>query len=296
MFDATLTHHYSMSMPGYTKLFNSILASTIWREDDKTRLVWITLLAMADKNGVAEGSIPGLADLARVSIEDCKEALSKLMSPDEYSRTVENEGRRIKQVEGGWAILNHAKYRAKMSTDERREYNRLKQQEFRKNKPSTRRQQKSMTVNDSQSQNEMSALSAHTKAEAKADPLLNTGFAVPACFEKIEGFTAALAGWIEHRKKLKKPVTGLAIQGLLDQLSKRPNEAVSGLKTAIMNGWQGFKWEWVDNHNSNSNGTSRQSTRQNPRVAGTANEGMCDQYAGIGRITGTGQNNGATGQ
>jgi hypothetical protein len=26
-----------MAMTGYTKLFNSILASTIWREDDKTR-------------------------------------------------------------------------------------------------------------------------------------------------------------------------------------------------------------------------------------------------------------------
>ena len=158
-----------MSMSGYTKLFNSILASTIWREDDKTRLVWITLLAMADKNGVAEGSVPGLADMARVSIEDCEEALRKLMAPDKYSRTKENAGKRIKEVEGGWAILNHAKYRAKMSTDERREYNRLKQQEFRQ-KASTRSQQTSITVNDSQSQSEMSMLSADTEAKAKASP------------------------------------------------------------------------------------------------------------------------------
>ena len=56
-----------MAMAGYTKLFNSILMSTIWREDDKTRIVWITLLAMADKNGIAETSIPSLADAARVS-------------------------------------------------------------------------------------------------------------------------------------------------------------------------------------------------------------------------------------
>lgn len=286
MFDTTLTYHYPMSMPGYTKLFNSILASTIWREDDKTRLVWITLLAMADKNGVAEGSIPGLADLARVSIEDCKDALSKLMSPDEYSRTTDNEGRRIKPVEGGWAILNHAKYRAKMSTDERREYNRLKQQEFRQKKPSTRRQKKSMTVNDSQSQNEMSALSAHTKAKAESKAV-NTSFAVPACFEKIDGFTAALAGWIEHRKAIKKPVTGLAVQELLDKLSERPNEAISAIKTAILGGWQGFKWSWIDNHNSN--GSHRPTTPNNPRVTGTANANMCQQYAGVGRVAeGTG--------
>jgi hypothetical protein len=35
------------------------------------------------------------------------------------------------------------------------------------------------------------------------------------------------------------------------------------------------------------NGNHRHPTSQNPRVSGTANEGMCDQYAGIGRLTGT---------
>ena len=50
-------------MSGYTKLFNSILASTVWSEPNETRIVWITLLAMADKNGIIEGSVPGLAVL-----------------------------------------------------------------------------------------------------------------------------------------------------------------------------------------------------------------------------------------
>jgi len=30
---------------GYTKLYSSIVASTMWREDDKTRIVFITMLA-----------------------------------------------------------------------------------------------------------------------------------------------------------------------------------------------------------------------------------------------------------
>ena len=271
MFDATLTHHYSMSMPGYTKLFNSILASTIWREDDKTRLVWITLLAMADKNGVAEGSIPGLADLARVSIEDCKEALSKLMSPDEYSRTTDNEGKRIKKVDGGWAILNHAKYRAKMSTDERREYNRLKQQEFRKNKASTPRQRKSLTVNDSQSQ---SALSAHTEAEAS--PLL-----IPSEL-KGEDFEKAWAEWADYRKQAKlKPYTTIGAQKQLSALAKIGKErAIAAINNSIANAYQGIY---------ESNGTHRQNPPVNPRVAGTANANMCQQYAGVGRVKGTGE-------
>ncbi len=82
-------------MIGYTKLFGSLLASTIWREDDKVRIVWITLLAMADKRGIAEGSIPGIADLARVSIEDCERALDRLQQPDRFSRSTDPEPRQV---------------------------------------------------------------------------------------------------------------------------------------------------------------------------------------------------------
>ena len=111
-------------MAGYTKLFASLLASTIWRESDKVRIVWITLLAMADQYGIAEGSIPGIADLARVSIEDCEVALARLQEPDRYSRSPEHDGRRICAVAGGFRVLNHAKYRERLNQEERREYQR----------------------------------------------------------------------------------------------------------------------------------------------------------------------------
>jgi hypothetical protein len=118
-------------MSGYTKLFSSILASTVWREDKDTRIVWITLLAMADRNGMAEGSIPGLADFARLSVDETRKALIKLESPDPDSRTQVDEGRRIRTVDGGWLLVNHAKYRAKMNEDDRREYKRVKQAQYR---------------------------------------------------------------------------------------------------------------------------------------------------------------------
>lgn len=120
-----------MAMPGYTKLFNSILASTIWLEDDQTRIVWIAMLAMADKNGVVEAAMPGLANIARVSQKACKAALEKLQGPDPHSRSQEHEGRRIAAIDGGWQVLNHPKYRAKMGQDERREYNRIRQRAYR---------------------------------------------------------------------------------------------------------------------------------------------------------------------
>lgn len=116
---------------GYTKLFSDIVMSTIWREPDHVRIVWITMLALRDRWHTVQASIPGLADAARVTVEQCKEALQILSSPDPDSRSQEDEGRRIKKCEGGWFLINGEKYRNRMSLDERREYNRIKQREYR---------------------------------------------------------------------------------------------------------------------------------------------------------------------
>ncbi len=104
----------------YTKLFHSVITSTVWRLDDQIRLVWITMLATCDRHGIVEASVPGLAHVAGVSPDDVERAVATFLAPDAYSRTKDHEGRRIELVDGGWRILNHAKYRAKMSEDERR--------------------------------------------------------------------------------------------------------------------------------------------------------------------------------
>ncbi len=147
-------------MAGYTKLFNSILASTIWREPDHVRILWITLLAMADKQGIAEGSVPGLADFARLTVADTRRALKRLAAPDKDSRSQEHQGRRIRPVEGGWHLLNHGKYRAKLNADDRREYDRKRKAEYRSKQKSHARPKMSQNVSD------LSTVSAQAEAEA----------------------------------------------------------------------------------------------------------------------------------
>ena len=95
----------------FTKLFSSLLESTLWCEADHIRIVWIAMLAMADRKGQVAASIPGLANRARVTIEQAQSALECFRKPDKYSRTPDNEGRRISDIEGGWQILNYQKYR-----------------------------------------------------------------------------------------------------------------------------------------------------------------------------------------
>lgn len=95
----------------FTKLFASITESTVWCEPDSTRIVWITMLAMADSKGRVWASIPGLANRARVTVQQVENALITFKSPDHYSRTPDNEGRRVEDIDGGWRLLNHEKYR-----------------------------------------------------------------------------------------------------------------------------------------------------------------------------------------
>lgn len=118
----------------YVKLHGSLMASTIWNAPDTTRIMWITLLVMADRDGIVEGSVPGLAVQARVSLPDAVNALESFISPDIWSRTKENEGRRLEVIEGGWRILNYESYREKLSVEEMKENARLRASRYRDRK------------------------------------------------------------------------------------------------------------------------------------------------------------------
>lgn len=118
-------------MIGYTKMFGSMLDSTVWQLSKEARLLWITLLLKKDRDQVVRGAIPGLAHAARLTVEETEAALTELQKPDKYSQSQDHEGRRIMPVDGGWYVINGEKYRDRMSADDRREYNRLKQAEYR---------------------------------------------------------------------------------------------------------------------------------------------------------------------
>ena len=119
-------------MPNYAPLWNTILTSSIWGESKDVRLLWLTMLAAKDDEGKIYSTVPGLARLANLTKEEVRTALAVLESPDPDSRSKENNGARIKEFEGGWVVLNHAKYRDRIA--EMREYNAKKQREYRRRK------------------------------------------------------------------------------------------------------------------------------------------------------------------
>jgi hypothetical protein len=105
-------------MSGWTKLFSTIVGSSVWMEDDKTLRVWIGFLALADREGIVAGTPRRMAEMLRVGYEDFDRAIEVLSNPDPESSSPDNEGRRIRKIDGGWFVLNHAKYRARAAQGE----------------------------------------------------------------------------------------------------------------------------------------------------------------------------------
>lgn len=121
----------------YAKLFAKILDSSIWLEDDQTRLVWITLLAAMDEDGFAQFSAIGnLANRARVTVEQAEHAVDVLTSPDRANPGQDHEGRRIERVPGGFMVLKAKDHAAIINRAEQLRQNRERVQRHREMKRS----------------------------------------------------------------------------------------------------------------------------------------------------------------
>jgi hypothetical protein len=161
-------------MAGYTKLHSSILTSTVWCEDMPTRIVWITMLALAEADGLVDATVPGLANLARVPIEDVRRAIELFLSPDPDSRDQAFGGRRIERVGGVFRLLNYEKYRYKDSPDHKREVEAARQRRHRERKREMSRDKRDChavtpTGRDMSRDSNVTSRQAEAEAEAEAD-------------------------------------------------------------------------------------------------------------------------------
>ncbi len=210
---------------GFTKLFNSILTSSIWSADDKVRIMWITMLASADAGGYVTGAIPGMAAMARQTVQEAEKSIKALTEPDPYSRTKELKGRRLLEVDGGWQIINHPKYREKRDPEKRKAQNREAQERFR-NKDSKQKvsQSKPIVSHDKPP-------SAQAEAEAEADKK-QKGACAPGCSKTSDFLAKLLEDKIIEWNPLflKKGVSGWSKDiDLLIRVDKVPPERIEAV-------------------------------------------------------------------
>jgi uncharacterized phage protein (TIGR02220 family) len=100
----------------FVKLDCNIVFKSIWNEDSDTKVVWITMLAMAESDGLLQAAVTGIATVSKVSIENTQKAIDIFLAPDKLSTNTANEGRRIERVQEGYKILNYEAYRQKDHT------------------------------------------------------------------------------------------------------------------------------------------------------------------------------------
>jgi hypothetical protein len=104
---------------------------------DHVRLLFITLLALSDRDGIVYGSRSGLMRAAMIDLDAAEEhdPWRILMGPDDDSsdlmRNPENEGRRIEEIPGGFKIINYTYYRSLRDAEDRKAQNREAQQRHR---------------------------------------------------------------------------------------------------------------------------------------------------------------------
>lgn len=121
----------------YNKIFTKILDSSIWLEADPTRIVWITMIAAMDEDGMCHfASVENLARRAVVDVDKAIEAVRVLESPDSNSCDPDHEGRRIERVPGGWLVLNSKKYKELVTRVVAREQTRQRVARYRDKKAS----------------------------------------------------------------------------------------------------------------------------------------------------------------
>lgn len=136
----------------YAKLFSSLYQGTLRGCADEI-LVFTNLLAHADSTGLVDKHWRAISEETGISEERVRAAIHNLESPDPESRSPEEGGRRILPIDEhrawGWQIVNHGKYRAIRSEEDRREQNRIAQKKWRDKKKGVAQRQENQQDTES---------------------------------------------------------------------------------------------------------------------------------------------------
>jgi hypothetical protein len=199
--------------------------------------VWAYVIAHA-KDSAVELNPALIGATIGISREAAAAAIDTLTQPDPDSRNAECEGRRlVREGVFQYRVVSHEHYRTLRSEEERREYNRIKQQEYR-----DRKRDALPPVNDI---GNASAKCTHTEAEAEAEAETNTKtknkargaqrFILPSWIDP-----EAWADYEEMRASIRKKPTDRAralIVSKLEDMRQKGHDPNDALRRSTMSNW-----------------------------------------------------------
>ncbi len=204
------------------------------------------MLAISDPYGIVSASIPGLASVANVSVDETRNAVKNLLSPDPDSRTKDYEGRRIEEIDGGWRILNYVKYRKMLSEAERADY---KAKWIREK----RRQMSTLSTQGDANGQKSTAASASSSTSKSV-----------CTKEEVEKF-------FENQQQADDFWDYYQSNGW--RVGRNP-----------MKDWQAAARKWKRTNYGTHQKHHTQGSVGNNRNVGTLNEGKASQYRGVGKV------------
>lgn len=195
----------------YGKLFASMFDGSLYG-NWQAIVTFQQMIILADKDGTIEITPQALAARTSIPIDIIEHGIAVLESPDPYTRTSGEEGRRITRINPdrpwGWHITNHAHYRAIRTAEERREYHKSYWHKRKDNSTNSTGTQQNQPIAVSSKQIQ----EADTEAEALAEALVTPYRPDTVNPEhKLKPFaTAAIATALQKAKPKNKiePPTG----------------------------------------------------------------------------------------
>lgn len=97
----------------YSKIFRQIYESSI-AENPTLRFTFMDLLVLADRDGIVDMTYESIARITNRPLQEIRETIAILESPDPQSRSPEEHGARIRRIdqhrEWGWVIINYDRF------------------------------------------------------------------------------------------------------------------------------------------------------------------------------------------
>ncbi len=215
----------------YGKLFTQMYDGTLATKGPWQALATFQqLVILADKYGVVDMTADAIARRTTFPLEIIEMGIKALEQPDPGSRSSDLEGRRIVRLadhrDWGWRIVNYVHYRNMRSQEERREYMRKYQREYRSRKPDVN------NVSNVNQSSKQYAVSKRTTPTPSAS--------LPADLPVEEGLWNQFK---DNRRVLKAPVTPHAERLLVARLRKLIAAGGDGkliVEQSIERGWKGL--------------------------------------------------------
>jgi hypothetical protein len=223
----------------YGKIFDSMYEGTLYGHWEAI-VTLQQMLVLCNSEGVIDMTPQAIAARTSIPLDIIERGIKILSDPDPHSRTPGEDGRRICLLDShrpwGWYLVNHAKYQkmtsreAKLSAD--RERIAEKRKHNKNNNVANSRKASQSVASVANVAHAATATDAPTNADAK-----NKVAPLPDWIDP-----EAWAGYVEMRKRIKKPMTERAAKLVVESLGRLKqagNDPSAVLDQSTQNSWQG---------------------------------------------------------